>query len=136
MKRVIFLLVAIMVSVSAMAFDFAGKTFKAKRSENGITLTVTAKFMSGGRCSMTYTATGMKSQSDPNMYWEEAGDWLNIMDSTGDLSVWSINEDEEGIYLIMYDQSGYPYLEFRQVKTAPKSAGKSAGKSTKPRKRK
>ena len=136
MKRVIFLLAAIMVSVSAMAFDFAGKTFKAKRSENGITMTATAKFMSGGRCSMSMTATGMKSQSDPNMYWEEVGDWLNIMDSTGDLSVWAIKEDKDGVYLVMPDQNGYPYLEFRQVKTAPKSAGKSTGKSTKPRKRK
>lgn len=136
MKRVIFLLTAIMVSVSAMAFDFAGKTFKAKRTENGVTLTATAKFMSGGRLSMTFTATGMKSQSDPNMHWEEAGDWLNVVDSTGDLSVWAIKEDEDGVYLVMLDQNGYPYLEFHQVKTAPKTTGKATGKSTKPRKRK
>ncbi|MBD5230992.1 MAG: hypothetical protein HDS66_02390 [Bacteroidales bacterium] len=123
MKRIIFMLLAVLISLSAAAFNFTGKTFRAVRSEDGITLTATIKFYANNRASLSYNAPGHGSATDPHALWEVSGDYVNIIDATGDLSVLGIDEDEQGVYLIMYDQNGYPYLVYREVKTAPKSGG-------------
>lgn len=123
MKKIFLMLIGLLISFSAFAFDFTGKTFRAVRSEDGIKLTATVQFRANNRAVLSYSATGMRSQTDSNAIWEDVGDWINIIDSTGDLMVWRIEEDEDGVVLVMTDQIGHPYLVFHQVKTAPKATG-------------
>lgn len=97
MKKFFLILVGLLISFSAFAFDFTGKTFRAVRSEDSIKLTATVQFRANDRAVLSYSATGMRTQTDSNAICEDVGDWVNIIDSTGDLSVWRIEEDEDGI---------------------------------------
>ncbi|MDE6297726.1 MAG: hypothetical protein K2L89_07740, partial [Muribaculaceae bacterium] len=97
MKRFFLMLVIGLISFSAFSFNFTGKTFRAVRTENGIKLTATIQFRANNRAVLSYTATGRGSQTDSYATWEDVGDWINIIDSAGDLTVLGIEQDEDGV---------------------------------------
>lgn len=133
MKKFITLLFAMLISITAMAYDFTGKTFKGTSTTNkGTTATVTLKFRANNRATMAYSGKGYGSQSDSNMYWEVSGDYINIMDSAGNIEYLAIDYEDGKVTLSMLDDYGDAYLTLRE---AAASTGKSTSKSKSKRRR-
>lgn len=121
MKKAILIALACFMSIAAMAYDFTGKKFVGKISgPGGPPVTTTMLFRSGGKATLTYSVKGGAKESDTRARWEVSGDFINLMDSTGDVSFLEIGEDEEGIYLLF--TPGNSTMVLREAKTAPKKA--------------
>lgn len=115
MRKVISFIVCVLVAVTAMAFDFTGKTFRGSTTMNGKKVTITYKFKANHRMSGTVAIAGSPSETDSGMQWEVSGDYLNFYDSTGDYSYMKIEEENGKIILIAYNSQGDPAMTFRQV---------------------
>lgn len=129
MKRILSILLALCMTVSAMAYSFTGKTFKGTTDINGSELTLTIRFKTSEKASMSYSGKGLRSQSDSNIYWQLSGDVINLVDSTGGISYLMIERDEEdNILLCMQDDYGNYAICLQEVKGAPDTKKKSTGK--------
>ena len=127
MKRMLVTLFSVMMAVAAFAFDFTGKTFRGTSSMNGTKVTITYRFKANNRMSGTIAIQGQKPDTDSGMHWEISGDYMNIYDSTGDMSYMEISEPEGKPVLIAFDSNGREAMVFRQV-TSSSSSKKSTSK--------
>lgn len=118
MKRIIVLFFSIMAVISAFAFDFTGKTFRGTSSMNGTKVTITYRFKANNRLSSTLSVQGQKPLSDNGMHWEISGDFINIFDSTGDMTYMHISESDGKTVLIAFDSYGKEAMVFKQVPTS------------------
>lgn len=115
MRKLISFIVCVFVAITAMAFDFTGKTFRGSTTMNGKKVTITYKFKANHRMSGTLSMAGSPSETDSGMQWEVSGDYLNFYDSTGDYSYMKLEEENGEIILIAFDSYGNPAMTFRQV---------------------
>ena len=127
MKRMLVTLFSVMMAVAAFAFDFTGKTFRGTSSMNGTKVTITYRFKANNRMSGTIAIQGQKPDTDSGMHWEISGDYMNIYDSTGDMSYMEISESEGKPVLIAFDSNGREAMVFRQ-ETSSSSSKKSTSK--------
>lgn len=119
MKRFVAMLASVVVAVAAFAFDFTGKTFRGETTMDGVKVTITYRFKAGNRLSGTLAIQGRKPQTDNGMIWEVSGDYINIFDSTGDMSYMQISGAEYGNpVLTAFDSYGREAMTFYQVKSA------------------
>lgn len=125
MKKLLILLLGIFSTVAAYAFDFAGKTFRGTGSMGGTKVTITYRFKANNRMSGTISIQGQKPDTDNGMHWEISGDYLNIYDSTGDMTYMEISEQDGKTVLIAFDSYGKESMVFKQVQ-----ASSTAKKST------
>ncbi len=133
MKKFITFLFAMLISITAMAYDFTGKTFKGTAPTNmGTTATVTVKFRANNRATIAYSGKGYGSHSDSNVYWEVSGDFINLMDSSGSIDYLAIGYEDGKVTLSMLDDYGDAYLT---MKEAAASTGKSTSKGKSKRRR-
>lgn len=113
------MLASVVVAVAAFAFDFTGKTFRGETTMDGVKVTITYRFKAGNRLSGTLAIQGRKPQTDNGMIWEVSGDYINIFDSTGDMSYMQISGAEYGNpVLTAFDSYGREVMTFYQVKSA------------------
>lgn len=71
MKKAFVILASFIFSLSAMAFDFAGKTFKAELRAGGTTLSQTVKFSSNSKVKIS----SGRSQRGVNLSDDKTGTW-------------------------------------------------------------
>ncbi len=130
MKKIISILAVLLITITAFAYDFTGKTFRGTaEAYTGKKMTVTAKFRTNSRLTMTTSGGGIKPMTDAGMMWEVSGDFINLYDSSGTCSYLAIDEDDNGeITLSMCDDFGNPYITLREVKAsaAPKRSSKTS----------
>lgn len=124
MKRFLLFLTVALIAFSASAYNFVGKTFTGVVEEGDVKATVSIYFRTNTYATMKITMTGMKSKSDSRVLWEESGDFINLMDSTGTVMFIRIERDSEGLLLVLLDQGGNIMFDMRESATVPK-AGKS-----------
>ncbi|MDE7351146.1 MAG: hypothetical protein K2N25_08765 [Muribaculaceae bacterium] len=127
MKKLLCLLFGSFLAISAYAFDFAGKTFRGNGSMGGTKVTITYRFKANNRMSATISIQGQKPESDNGMHWEISGDYMNIYDSTGDMTYMEISEQDGKPVLIAFDSYGNEAMVFKQVQassTSKKSTSK------------
>lgn len=130
MKKFLSFLLSLMVSISAMAFDFTGKTFRGTETVDGAKVTITYRFKANNRASATLAISGQRPYND-NIYWEVSGGYINIVDSTGDYGYMLIDEEEGKTILIAFDSYGNEAMRFYQV-----AASQSTSKPRTPKKKK
>lgn len=136
MNRIITLILSLLISFSALAFNFTGKTFRGTNVfPDGSKATITFVFRANNKVSSTLSRTGSRTQST-TLLWEESGDFINFYDpATGDLMVFGVEDEYDdngnfsGVALIGYDSLGNEAMRLRQVKSSP--AKKSSGKKRK-----
>ncbi len=121
MKRIAILLFGIFLAISAFAFDFTGKTFRGTTTMNGAKVTITYRFKANNRMSGTLSIQGQKPDVDNGMHWEISGDYMNIYDSTGDVTYMEISEADGKTVLIAFDSAGREAMVFKQVVSKPAS---------------
>lgn len=126
MRRMLSLFLSVFIAVTALAFDFTGKTFQGSTVIDGAKVTITYRFKANNRMSGTLSMQGQKSESDHGMHWEIAGDYMNIYDSLGDMTYMEISESEDGKpVLIAFDSYGREAMVFKQVTCTPASKSKT-----------
>ncbi len=103
------------VAVAAYAFDFTGKTFQGSSTVNGTKVTITYRFKANNRMSGTLSFQGQKPETDNGMYWEISGDYMNIFDSTGNMTYMEISEADGKPVLIAFDSAGREAMILKQV---------------------
>ena len=136
MNRLETVILSMLISVSAFAFNFTGKTFRGTNVfPDGSKATITFVFRGNNKVSSTLSRTGSRTQST-TLLWEEAGDFINFYEpATGDLMVFGVEDEYDdngnfsGVVLIGYDSLGHEAMRLRQVKSTP--AKKSSGKKRK-----
>lgn len=125
MRRIISLLLCVFVAVAAFAFDFTGKTFQGSSTVNGTKVTITYRFKANNRMSGTLSFQGQKPNTDNGMHWEISGNYMNIYDSTEDVTYMEISEADGKPVLIAFDSAGRETMIFKQVISKPSSKSKS-----------
>ncbi len=131
MRKIVSFLCCVVVALSSLAYNFVGKTFRGTGYFDGRKMTMTMNFKANNRMSASYTYGG-KTESDSKMIWEEAGDYLNLYDSTGDYMYVMIDEDEDTgeTVLVMFDSSHNPCFVLRPVASSSGSSRKSSSKKS------
>ncbi len=115
MRRILMFLMVTFVAVAAYAFDFTGKTFQGSSTVNGTKVTITYRFKANNRMSGTLSFQGQKPETDNGMYWEISGDYMNIFDSTGNMTYMEISEADGKPVLIAFDSAGREAMILKQV---------------------
>ncbi|MDE5849683.1 MAG: hypothetical protein K2H38_06035 [Muribaculaceae bacterium] len=127
MKKVLVFLLCVVATIASFAYDFTGKTFRGSGSMGGTKVTITYRFKANNRMSATISIQGQKPESDNGMHWEISGDYMNIYDSTGDMTYMEISEQDGKPVLIAFDSYGNEAMVFKQVQassTSKKSTSK------------
>lgn len=127
MRRFFMLLMVAFVAVAAFAFDFTGKTFQGTSMVNETKVTITYRFKANNRMSATLSVQGQKPETYSGM-WEISGDYMNIFDSTGDMSYMEISYSDGEPVLIAFDSYGREAMIFKQVKSKPTSRSRPSKK--------
>lgn len=127
MKKLITLLVAVVFTVSAYAFDFGGKTFSGTISQDGVRVKMTYVLKSNGRVSASMTVNG-RTQTGQGT-WQVSGDYLYLVNDTGDTEVVEIGEENGKTVLYEIDEYGNHIMTLRQ--TAAGSGSKKTNGSKK-----
>lgn len=132
MKRILALTLTLFLAMTAMAYDFAGKTYQSVEEYNGKKMTLTVKFTSATRATMTMAATGQKTERVSFRY-EVSGDVINAYFDNGDTGYFMIDSGrtygEDCIYVV--DDYGNEAVILKRVASAP--ASKSGTKKSKKR---
>ncbi len=115
MRRILMFLMVTFVAVAAYGFDFTGKTFQGSSTVNGTKVTITYRFKANNRMSGTLSFQGQKPETDNGMYWEISGDYMNIFDSTGNMTYMEISEADGKPVLIAFDSAGREAMILKQV---------------------
>lgn len=136
MNKFYILIVSLIFSVSAFAYNFTGKTFKGIYEEDGRELgTITFAFKANNKCSSTLTVRGQGTKHG-TLLWEVSGDFINLYEpATGDYMYLEIYKDcdDDGDCvdcLLIKDDYGNVAMMLYEVKTSTKksSTKKSSGK--------
>ena len=125
MIRLFTIALSFLLSISAFAFNFIGKTFRGTSVlPNGAKATITFVFRSSNRATSTLSVTGKRAET-ASLLWEESGEYINFYEpSTGDFMAFGVEEDGDGVALIGYDSLGNEAMRLTQVKsTAAKKSG-------------
>ena len=117
MKKILMLLMATAVSLSAMAFNFAGKTFRGT-TEDADAGTMTVKFRNGSRMTITVAAKGMRTQTVSAQY-EQSGGIINVYHNNGAIDYLYLADTEDGISMYIVDDYGNPALWLYEIKSSP-----------------
>lgn len=127
MRRIIFLFVSLLISMSAMAYSFVGKTFSGTADNENGKATVSIVFKAGDKGTVTTVVNG-KRMSDA-ILWEVSGDYINLYDRYGNLCYFlQIDYDGENPVLGLQDNNGYVVMWLSQSKAAAPAAGKTKKK--------
>lgn len=84
----------------------------------GTKVTITYRFKANNRMSGTISIQGQKPDTDNGMHWEISGDYMNIYDSTGDMTYMEISEQDGKTVLIAFDSYGEESMVFKQLQTS------------------
>lgn len=136
MRKIICLIFAGLMAVSASAFNFVGKTFRGSSElDDGSVATITYVFRANNKLTSTLAQTGKRTQMYSNLMWEVSGEYINIYEpATGGVSYLGIEQDCDdhgdcdGVILVGYDSWGNEAMYFDEVK---KPAAKKSGKKSK-----
>lgn len=131
MKRFSLLILALALAATAMAYNFAGKTYRAvkENESDGRKAVITLTFTSASRGTMK--SGGDVNASTLPFRYEVSGEVLNMYTNDGSCDYIYIDTHheygEDCLYLL--DPYGNVFLVFERVATPAKSKGNSSGKS-------
>lgn len=120
MKKFFALALMALISVSAFAFDFAGKKFSfSDKAANGKPMTISMTF-TANKATLRLSGGGARTQTQ-TVYWEDAGGYLNIYDTAGDF-YYLEKDDDDGEMKLIFELPGYDErIVLRQVKNTTTS---------------
>lgn len=120
MKKFFALALMALISVSAFAFDFAGKKFSlTDKAANGKPVTISMTF-TANKVTLRLSGGGGKTQTHTS-YWEDAGGYINVSDPSGDF-YYLEKDDDDGEMKLILEMPGYgERLVLRQVKNTTQS---------------
>lgn len=134
MKKIVSFLICAMICLSAVAYDLTGMKFSGKKHQNGIVISFHMEFLPDSRVTATYSMTGSRVMTDPNMPYDIDGDIIRVLDSSNEYAYLRINGDGTNVTsLTMLDLNGNPLVDLKKDTPKKSPARKSSG--TKKRRR-